>query len=70
MVLGNFLGMIEGNFLAEPDLTEGELSDSFFELNFNGTRIWHELGLKIFLFEAVKDYELLFAVFGNYASLK
>ncbi len=56
MVLGNFLGMIEGNYLAESYLTERELSDSFFELNLNGTRIWHELGLKIFLFETVKYY--------------
>lgn len=39
MVIGNFLRMIEGNFLAEPNLTERELSDSFFELNFDGTRI-------------------------------
>ncbi len=39
MVIGNFLGMIEGNLLAESYLTQSEVSDSFLELNFNGTRI-------------------------------
>ncbi len=59
--------MIESDFLAEPDLAERELSESFFELNLNGARVGHELGLEIFLFESVIDHELLLTVFGNYA---
>ncbi len=48
MIFSEFLRMVESDFLAEPDLAERELSESFFELNLNGARVRHELGLKVF----------------------